>query len=65
MSYTKTTDPLTRTIHAYMTVTRLSQILGVSMPTASKKYRDPERLTVGELRKLKKIIPVNFIREGI
>ena len=60
-----TTDPLTRVLRAYTTVSQLSKVLGVSIPTAHKKLTDPERLTVGELRKLKKVIPVNFIREGI
>jgi len=50
-----TTDPLTRIIRAYYTTTELDETLAISRPTSLKKLNDPERFTVGEIRKLSKI----------
>jgi len=36
------------------TSTEISEIMGCSRPTAAKKLKEPELLTVGELRRMRK-----------
>ena len=62
-----TTDPITRVIRSYLTTTDVARLLNVSRPTALAKIRDPDRMTVGELRTLNKFghIPKNKLKEVI
>lgn len=73
MSYVKplTVPPfsrMTRLLKGYdMNGATLGKVLGCSPPTARAKINNPERLTLGDLDKLRRVghIPLEEIREAI
>lgn len=73
MPYTKplTTAPfarMTRLLKGYdMNGVTLGKVLGCSAPTARGKIDNPERLTLGDLDKLRRVghIPLEEIKEAL
>lgn len=73
MPYTKplTTSPfarMTRLLKGYdMNGVTLGKVLGCSAPTARGKIENPERLTLGDLDKLRRVghIPLEEIKEAL
>ena len=65
----KELDPLVKLLRAYglNTGEPLSKILGCSIPTAIKRIKNPELLTVGDLYRinLRGHIPIEEIRAAI
>lgn len=62
------TDPMTELLYSKrMDGPKLAKALGCSPPTALKKLRNPECLTIGDLRKINRCIhiPIEKIREAI
>lgn len=68
MPYKKdTTDPLTRTLKGYFTTAELAELLNLSRTTAISRLKDPNTLTVGEIRRINTHghVPIEKLREVI
>ena len=61
-------DPIVEVLNAKrLDGPSLAKILGCTAPTARRKLRDPELLTLGDLRKISRFAHINIdkIREAI